>query len=275
MGYKVLIFISINNGDPNMAIVKKIHYCWFGRGPIPVKEINCIETWKKFFPDYEFILWNEDNFDYRTCAFARQAYENKKYAFVSDYARAKVLYEYGGIYLDTDVKVIKSFRDLLDQSEGIVGFERKAFIGTAVIACRLHDPCIKELLDYYERHDFIQENGNFDNIANVSILTDILKGKGLILGGERQKVAGFEVYNREIFYPKKLSESKFNVTDVTVSVHMCSNSWLTDRERKRGNNRIWIEIMRPILRGCRKIGIKIIGKEKIRSVEIKVRNILR
>lgn len=95
------------------------------------------------FPGYEFKLWTEDNFNFSDCAFAVQAYEKKKYAFVSDYARAKVLYEYGGLYLDTDVKVVKNFTDLLERYDGIVGFERKAFIGTALIACQPHDPCMR------------------------------------------------------------------------------------------------------------------------------------
>lgn len=258
-----------------MSIKKILHFCWFGSVALPSKEVSCIESWKEFFPDYEMKLWNEDNFDFGGCSFAVQAYENKKYAFVSDYARAKVLYEHGGLYLDTDVKVLKNFTDLLDRYDGIVGFERKAFIGTALIACQPHDPCIGELLEYYETHDFLQNDGSFDNIANVSIFTDIMRAKGLVLGGERQSIAGFEVFNREYFYPKKLSETEFRVMDETVAIHMCSNSWLSERERKRGNNKIWIEVVRPALRGLRALGIKILGKEKIRSLEIKLRNKLR
>ena len=258
-----------------MAISKVIHYCWFGKGPIPEKEKQCIKTWTEFFPNYEMKLWNEENFDFQSCAFAKQAYEQKKYAFVSDYARAKLLYEYGGLYLDTDVKVLKSFTDLLEKSEGLVGFERKAFVGTAVIACQAKDPCIKELLEYYETHDFIQKDGSFDNIANVSILTDVMKQRGLVLGGERQNIPGFDVFNRELFYPKKLDETEFRITDETVAVHMCSNSWMSERERKRGNNKIWIEIVRPTLRWCRSLGIKLIGKERIRKIEIKLRNKLK
>lgn len=258
-----------------MSIKKLIHYCWFGNAPLPAKEASCIESWKAFFPDYELKLWNEENFDFQSCTFAEQAYEHKKYAFVSDYARAKVLYEYGGLYLDTDVKVLKDFRSLIEQSNGVIGFERKAFIGTAVIACQEHNAIIRELLEYYETHEFVQEDGSFDNIANVSILTDILKDKGLILGGEHQQIADFDVYNREYFYPKKLDESSFKITDETVAVHMCSNSWLSERERTRGNNKIWIEVVRPCLRAFRSIGIKIMGKEKIRKIEIKLRNKLR
>lgn len=257
-----------------MNIPKIVHYCWFGGGEIPPKEKNCIETWKLFFPEYEFRLWNEENFDVNECSFSRQAYEHKKYAFVSDFARAKVLYEYGGIYLDTDVKILKAFPEST-MKNGYMGFERRAFLGTAVLASVAENDSIKELLNYYETHDFVQKDGSFDNIANVSILTDIMKEKGLILGGERQQVDGFDIFNREIFYPKKLSDTEFKVTEETCAIHMCSNSWLSERERKRGNNKIWIEVVRPMLRAFRSFGIKIVGKERIRKLEIKVRNKLR
>lgn len=257
-----------------MNIPKIIHYCWFGTGEIPKKEQECIETWKKFFPDYEFKFWNETNFNLSECKFAQQAYDVKKYAFVSDYARAKVLYEYGGIYLDTDVKILKKFPKVTSE-QGFIGFERKAFLGTAVVGCKAYNENIKELLRYYEEHNFIQEDGSFDNIANVSILTDIMKEKGLQLGGRHQEVDGFEIFNREVFYPKKISEFEFNITEETSAIHMCSNSWLSERERKRGNNKFWIEVMRPTLRALRGIGINIIGKENIRKIEIKLRNKLR
>ena len=257
-----------------MAIPKIIHYCWFGGKEMPEKEKNCVATWKEFFPDYEFKLWNEENFDYAQCAFAKQAYDNKKYAFVSDYARAKVLYEYGGLYMDTDVKMLKAFPESV-APKGFMGFERRAFLGTAVLASEPKNDNIKQLLAYYEKHNFVQKDGSFDNIANVSILTDIMKEKGLVLGGERQQVDGFDIFNREVFYPKKISEAEFNVTEETSAIHMCSNSWLSERERKRGNNPLWIKVVRPILQRSKNIGVKIIGKERIRKIEIKLRNQLK
>ena len=258
-----------------MGVPKIIHYCWFGNGEIPKKEMECISSWQESFPGYEFKFWNEENFDYSSCNFARQAYEEKKYAFVSDYARAKLLYEYGGLYLDTDVKILKSFTDLLYKYDGLLGFERKAFIGTAVIACKPRNESIGKLLEYYEKHNFIQKDGSFDNIANVSIITDILRDSGLVLGGKEQIVGPFLVTQRELFYPKKISENSFKITSETRAVHMCSNSWLSERERKRGNNIFWIKIVRPLLRKFREVGIKLFGKEMIRSFEIKLRNKLR
>lgn len=254
-----------------MMVPKVIHYCWFGKTEMPEREKTCIESWKTFFPEYEIKLWNEDNFDYQACEFAKQAYEKEKFAFVSDYARAKILYEHGGIYLDTDVKIIKKFPEVATE-KGFMGFERRAFIGTAVLASEAQNDNMKKMLEYYENHDFVQKDGSLDNIANVSILTDIMKTKGLILGGTRQKVDGFEIFNREVFYPKKISDNEFQITEETVAIHMCSNSWMSERERKRGKNKLWINIARPILQQLRKLGIKILGKEKIRKIEIKLRN---
>ena len=256
------------------VLPKKIHYCWFGRGEIPEKEKNCIATWKKFFPDYELCLWNEDNFDYQDCSYAKQAYEAEKYAFVSDYARAKILYEQGGLYLDTDMKIIRPFPQC-DNYNGYIAFDRKSYLAMGVIAVIPKHPAIGELLLYYQKHEFMEDDGSYDIISNASVFTDIMKERGLTLGGEEQVVDGFYIFKREIFYPKKIDEETFNVTGETCAIHLGSGSWMTERERKRGNNKIWIEIIRPTLRCIRSIGIKLIGKERIRKLEIKLRNYLR
>ena len=114
-----------------------------------------------------------------------------------------------------------------------------------------------------------------DNIANVSMLTDIMKNYGLELGGERQTVAGFEVFNREFFFPKKLDEEDFRITNETCAIHKCSNSWMSEREKKRGNSKLWIIVGRPIFRTTRNALVKILGKEKARKIEIKTRNKMR
>ena len=253
-----------------MAIPKIIHYCWFGKNEMPLKEKECVAGWKKFYPDYEFKIWNEDNFDYNKCIYARQAYERGYYAFVSDYVRAKVLYEYGGIYLDTDVKIIKKLPNVPEK--GFLGFERRKFIGTAVMAAEPESELIAELLDYYEQHEFVQQKGYIDSIANVSILTDICRRKGLIPDGRKQKIEGFEIFSRELFYPKKLNENTFETTGETCAIHMCSNSWMTEREKKRGNNKIWINVLRPVLIKIRCCLRKRLGDEMVRKIEIIVRN---
>ena len=163
---------------------------------------------------------------------------------------------------------------MLDGS-GFMGFERRHFVGTAVIAAEKNNEVIKKLLDYYEQHNFLMEDGSMDNIANVSVLTDVLREYDLELGGERQTVAGFEIFNREYFYPKKLDENNFRITDETCAIHRCSNSWMSERERKRGNNKLWINVGRPIFRTARNALVKVLGKERARKIEVKTRNKMR
>ena len=116
-------------------IPKKIHYCWFGGNPLPKETVEYIKSWKKYCPDYEIIEWNESNFDINRNLYIKQAYEAKKYAFVSDYVRVFALYKYGGIYLDTDVEVFKDFNDLLD-NESFWGFEQENYIATSTIGAK-------------------------------------------------------------------------------------------------------------------------------------------
>ena len=130
-------------------IPKTIHYCWFGKNPLPEIAVKCINSWKNFFPDYEIKEWNEDNFDLTSCDYCKEAYAVKKWAFVSDYARFKILYEYGGIYFDTDVEVIKNMEDIIKKG-AFIGRERiadtfpvNAGLG---LASEARMPIIKEIL---------------------------------------------------------------------------------------------------------------------------------
>lgn len=254
-------------------IPKIIHYCWFGESEISEKEKQNIDGWREIFPEYEIKEWNENNFDINQCGFVNQAYEKKQYAFVSDYARAKILYEYGGIYMDTDVEVLNEFPEI--DAEGFVGFERRKFLGTAVIGVTAGNHIIKKLVNHYESHDFVNEDGTTDIVANVALLTDMMLEKGLILGGEEQNCGEFHVFPREVFYPKKLSDDEFDVTKETCAIHQCNNSWMTEREKKRGRSKLWIEIARPLLQKSRKLLHHLVGKEKTRKLEIKFRNKLK
>lgn len=249
-----------------------IHYCWFGQSTMPKKEKKCIESWRKVFPEAEFKLWNEEIFDVHQCNFAAEAYESQKYAFVSDYVRVKVLYKYGGLYLDTDFEVISDFSDLIKSNDNFLGFETKAHLGTAIMYFQPHHPLMKAFVEYYESKNFRLKSGEIDNVANVVILTDLLKEKGFVPNGQKQKVEDIMIFNREYFYPKKLSDTEFRVTNETVGIHRCSNSWMSEKEKKRGNNKFWINVCRPILRSIRNILIRMVGKENTRIIEIKFRN---
>lgn len=157
-----------------MKIPKIIHMIWFGKKEMSEEIKKYVATWKEKCPDYKVMLWNEDNFDVNACQFAREAYENKKYAFVSDYVRLKVLYEYGGIYLDTDVGLEKSFDDFLDVAEGVLSFENDVWLGTAVMLASKHAKWLEPLIEYYEKIPFIKKNGKFNQTANCALITGYL-----------------------------------------------------------------------------------------------------
>lgn len=220
-----------------MAIPKIIHYCWFGGNPKSKLALNCILSWKKFCPEYKFYEWNESNFDVNSNIYVKEAYENKKYAFVSDYVRLKALYEVGGIYLDTDVELLKSLDDLLFY-QTVVGFEEKKFIMTGFLATECKQDIFEEWLDSYKDRHYIIKNGKQDNTTNVHIFTNILKNHGLITNGEFQTFSGITVFPSEYFSPRNYYTEKTKITFNTYAIHHFERSWceketLTQRTLRR------------------------------------------
>ena len=258
-----------------MAIPKIIHYCWFGPKEIPAMELQCIESWKKYLPDYELKCWNERTFDINKYPFAKQAYERKYYAFVSDFVRTLVLKEYGGLYLDTDVEILSDLSPLLD-SEVVLGFENRTCIGTALMAFPPNHPIMAEFFEFYMEHPFITENNQVNIIANPTILATILKDYNIIFKGEEQLINNeIHIYHRDVFFPKQMSKDEFRVTKETVAIHRFSGSWLTERQKKRGTNKYWINVCRPILKSFKNFIAHLVGEERTKALEIKIRNILR
>lgn len=204
-------------------IPKKIHYCWFGGNPLGEKEKKCIESWKKFCPDYEIMEWNESNVDLDIIPFVRQAYESKKYAFASDVLRLWAIYTYGGIYFDTDVELVKSYDDLLDCA-GFIGFENNDFVNTGqCVACEKGNSIIKQMLDFYNNMEF-----NPSKIVKCTeINTKVLVDNGLQLNGEKQVVDRFVVYPKEYFNPYDNVVDRTYKTENTYSIHWYANSWGT------------------------------------------------
>lgn len=255
-------------------VPKIIHYCWFGGKKLPDLEQKCVSKWKEILPDYQITIWNEENFDLNSCDYVRQAYEHKKYAFVSDYARIKALYEYGGIYLDTDVEVVKSFNPYLGQV-AFLGFENRTCVGTAVMACEKGMFFAKEMLDYYHKTPFVDINGNQNLTTNVTLLNKILEDSGMERVNKEQFVKGIHIYEREYFFPKKIDESQFAITENTISIHRMSATWLTKRQKQRGSNKLWINVCRPTLRFLQNCCIKCLGSDRTKMLEIKIRNSLK
>lgn len=216
-----------------MSIPKIIHYCWFGNNPLPDYAIKCIDSWKKLCPDYEIKLWNEENFDFSSCKYAKQAYENKKYAFVTDYVRLAVLYKYGGIYLDVDVELIKPLDPLLTKA-GFAGFEkgfpgpygRGYMVATGLgIGCEAKNELILSLLKDYDDISFVDENGNIDITSCPERNTKTLIKLGLVPNGKYQEINGFCFYPVEYFAPFDYITLKTRITKNTYSIHHYSASW--------------------------------------------------
>lgn len=135
-------------------IPKVIHYCWFGRGKMPELANKCIESWKKYCPEYEIIEWNEDNFDVNCCPYVKEAYESRRFAFVTDYVRLYAMYTQGGIYMDTDVEVVRNLDEFLGH-QGFSGFESETQIPTGIMAGEKGFPLFKDLLAYYDGRHFL------------------------------------------------------------------------------------------------------------------------
>ena len=211
-------------------IPKKIHYCWFGGNPLPELAQKCIASWKKYCPDYEIIEWNESNFDLNCCAYVKEAYEAKKWAFVSDVARLYALVNYGGIYMDTDVEVIRPIDDLL-QYEAVSGFEAKDRIQTGLMACREGQLLFVELLHDYDRAHFVKEDGTYDTTTNVTRITNTCLKYGLQLNNTLQTIKGFTLLPYDYLCPKNSSTKVLTITKNTLVIHHFDGSWLPEVDR--------------------------------------------
>lgn len=213
-------------------IPKKIHYCWFGRNPLPKLAKKCINSWKKYCPDYEIIEWNEDNFEINCCEYVKEAYENKKYAFVTDYVRLYVMYTYGGIYMDTDVELVKNLDGFLSH-EGFSGFEDDIYIPTGIMAGEKGFGLFNDLLLYYNGKHFVNENGDYDTTTNVITITKLLTEKGFIPNGKYQVIDGFALYPRDYFCPYDDATGKMYDSKNTVAIHWFNKSWIPRSMRIR------------------------------------------
>ena len=216
-------------------IPKIIHYCWFGRSEKPEIVKRCIKSWKNVLTDYEIIEWNEDNFDINSNKYVKEAYENKKYAFVSDYVRVKVLYNMGGIYLDTDVEVYKSLDEFLEE-ESFWGFEEKNYIATSTIGARSGNRLIKQFLDFYEGKSYTEMAKDVETSTNVQIVTRIFKEIGFEMNGERQSIDNIgTIYPQEYFSPYDYINYYDKKTDKTYTMHHFYKSWISPKDKIRSN----------------------------------------
>ena len=222
-------------------IPKVIHYCWFGGNPLPDIAKKCIVSWKKFFPDYEIKEWNETNFDLNCCSYVKEAYEAKKWAFVSDYARFWILYTYGGIYFDTDVEVIKDMSDIIAKG-AFMGCENPGKcvpgLGLGVnpglgLGVNPGLEIYNEIIEDYNKSHFYNNDGTYNYTTVVDRTTLILEKHGFLLNNEIQKVAGVYIYPKDYFCPMDYETGIIEITENSRSIHWYDASWLNDCMKKR------------------------------------------
>lgn len=207
-------------------IPKIIHYCWFGKGEKTEIVKKCIQSWQSILNDYEIIEWNEDNFDINCNKYVKEAYENRKYAFVSDYVRVHALYNIGGIYLDTDTEVFKTFDKFLDE-ESFWGFEEKNYVATSTIGSKKGNSLIKMFLDFYNENSFNETKNNLKTSTNVQIITQIFEDLGFKMDGQKQSIENIgTIYPQDYFSPYDYINfiDKSNVN--TITKHHFEKSWI-------------------------------------------------
>ncbi|WP_288186039.1 glycosyltransferase [uncultured Sporomusa sp.] len=206
-------------------IPKTIHYCWFGGGEKSAIIQECLESWRRYNPEYEIICWNEDNYDVYQTSYMRQAYQNKKFAFVSDYARLDILYRYGGIYLDTDVEVVKCLDDLL-YNLAFISYAEWPLLNSAIVGSVPAQETIRKMRDEPRAAiDFINADGSCNLTTNSAYESAVLVQAGMRKDFTYQLITGMSVYPPCFFITNGLAGYNAAVDDRTYAIHHCQGSW--------------------------------------------------
>lgn len=212
-------------------IPRIIHYCWFGNGEKNELMKKCIDSWKLYLPEYEIKEWNEKNFDINSNIYTAEAYKEKKWAYVTDYVRLHALYNEGGIYMDTDVEVLKNIDRFLVHS-AFSGFEDIQFIPTGIMGAEKYNQWIKDLLDYYKEKKFYNENGELDLTPNTVTITELSHKYGLELNGNYQVLEhDIHIYPKEFFCPKEHATNKLIITENSYCIHHFNGSWIDNKTK--------------------------------------------
>lgn len=216
-----------------MMIPKTIHYCWFGRGKKCDAIMDCIESWKKYMPQCEIIEWNEDNYDIRSCPYCYEAYESQRWAFVSDYARIDILFNMGGLYLDTDMKLLKGF-DFALESDAFVSLANPEVISMGLLGFAPGNDMLRQMLSIYKSEHFLLAGGKENHTTIVTRFSNLCKVFGLGSEDSFQVLDnGLVVYPTEYFYPTDYMGTRSNYTAKTCAVHLHNGSWLTQQAKLR------------------------------------------
>ena len=251
-------------------IPKKIHYCWFGGNPKPKLAEKCFRSWKKYCPGYEIIEWNEDNYDLSAAPlYVRQAYEAKKWAFVTDFVRLQVVCDQGGIYLDTDVELRKPLEQLLE-NRAWFGFEDGAHVNTGCgFGAEAGHPVLCEIMEDYREIPFLLDDGSYDILSCPQRNTGAFLRRGLRQDNSRQTLEGdVLILPSDYLNPKDWKTGEICITENTLSIHHFGASWYTPemmRELKRKQRRQWLRRLPST------IGWRILGKERYEKIRKKIR----
>lgn len=212
-------------------IPRIIHYCWFGRGEMPQLVKDCLASWHKYMPDWDYMLWNEDNFDVETSPYTKEAYDAGKYAFVSDYVRLVALKQFGGLYMDVDFEVYKGFDDLL-VNNAFAGFEGSKTnpVMMGVAASVPNGLWVSEQLDSYQGRHFQFADGTLDMTTNVRFITDNMIKNGFLPNGKEQYYKDLHVYPVTYFCPR-MTTGEYKRTPDTYCEHKGLCSW-DDHKKK-------------------------------------------
>ncbi len=227
-------------------IPRIIHYCWFGKGQLPELAVKCIDSWKEYLPEYELMLWNEDNFDITSVPYVKEAYEAREFAFVTDYVRLWALNIYGGIYMDTDVEVLKSLDDLL-HLPAFSGYESDKFSSfpTGIIASEKGGIWVKEQLAYYENIHFLKDDGTFDKTTNTQTISRIMVSNGFTLNGEYQVYKNdMHAFPKDYFCPKT-STGIIKLTGNSYCIHHFARSWVILSRKEKFKQFVFLRILGP------------------------------
>lgn len=216
-----------------MSIPKVISYCWFGKNPLPDNVKKCIDSWKKYCPDYKIIEWNEDNYDVKKIPYIRDAYNEKKWAFVSDFARLDIINTYGGIYLDTDVELIKPLDALLDY-DSFWAIEKGSLVintglGFGSQAGNVH---LEHMIKVYEYTSFYKENGKLNTTPCTFYTTEYFKKIGYKNDDIEQNIRNAMILPSSYFCPMSFYDGTLEILDNTIGIHWYDMSWLGESDKK-------------------------------------------
>lgn len=222
-------------------IPRIIHYCWFGGNPLPQSAQRCIASWRKFMPDCEIREWNEQNFDVNAHPYTRAAYAAGKYAFVSDFARYKILEEWGGIYFDTDVEAVAPISDLLQLGAfmGLEDAQPPTVSSGLVMAVEAHHPVLQEMLDFYDAQAKEDSTAMLDTGIVVSGMTEIFIRHGFVRENRYQEVAGVALYPSEYFDPMDNATGRIKQTPNTRTIHRYDRTWSAQKPLYIWLSRLW------------------------------------